>query len=250
VKSELREIEAELEARYSKRASEYDRGHFCSSKDRYWHFVEIAALSRGLGIASGVRVLDVAGGTGALSIALASLGAEVELVDISAPMIEQAEQEARRRDVRLSSRIASASALPFPDGTFDCVFSTRFLHNVPKAVHATYLREMARVTKPGGIVLVEVVNALAGFGLCPLRRALKRLRGMHNVPWYWPGDAVRLVSDCGLRVRTADGIGLALPFTDLLVTRYRRVGDCLVRAVGRTPWAFLASKAFLFCEKE
>ena len=102
-----------------------------------------------------VRGLDVGCGTGRL---LASLhgawpGMKLTGIDLSAPYLE----EARRligRTARVKLDEAAAEALPFDDASLDLVVSSFLLHELPKEIRARVLAEMARVAKPGGLVVI------------------------------------------------------------------------------------------------
>ena len=121
-----------------------------------------AALSRhalGLvGLRAGERFLDVAAGTGALSLPAARLGADVTATDSSPAMIERF--RAHVREERLCNReglVIDSHALAFPDDAFDVSASQFGVMLVPDQPRA--LREMARVTRPGGRVLMITFRA-------------------------------------------------------------------------------------------
>src|SRR4051794_8808543 len=123
-----------------------------------------AGLIRAAGVAQGMRVLDVGCGTGALTAALArSLGAaSVAAVDPSPGFAAACSARVPDADVRE----AGAESLPFPDGAFDAVLSQlvlTFVDDLPGA-----LREMMRVTRPGGVVAAAVWDYRDGMTL--LRR--------------------------------------------------------------------------------
>ncbi|WP_297554181.1 class I SAM-dependent methyltransferase, partial [uncultured Actinomyces sp.] len=115
----------------------------------------------------GERVLDVAAGTGGSTAALAETGAHVIACDLSEGMIEVG----RQRHPELEFVQGDATDLPFPDASFDAVTISFGLRNVQDTEKA--LQEMARVTKPGGRLLIcefsrptwPVFNALYGFYL-------------------------------------------------------------------------------------
>jgi ubiquinone/menaquinone biosynthesis C-methylase UbiE len=106
-----------------------------------------------VGVEPGERFLDVAAGTGGLSLPAARLGAQVLATDWSAAMIERFEH--RVRDENLSQadgRVMDCHALDLPDASFDVTGSQFGVMLVPDQPRA--LGEMVRVTKPGGRVLV------------------------------------------------------------------------------------------------
>ncbi|GAA4070169.1 demethylmenaquinone methyltransferase [Microbacterium laevaniformans] len=130
-------------------AAGYDRTNTVLSlgNDRLWRI----ATTRAIAPRPGQRILDLAAGTGASSVALARSGAEVVAGDFSPGMIA----EGRRRHGHVPNVTfveADAMALPFSDGEFDVVTISFGLRNVNDPKKA--LAEMLRVTAPGGMLLV------------------------------------------------------------------------------------------------
>ncbi len=106
-----------------------------------------------VGLEPGERFLDVAAGTGGLSLPAARLGAEVLATDWSPAMIEQFEARAREEGLsNTDGRVMDCHALDLPDDSFDVTGSQFGVMLVPDQPRA--LREMVRVTRPGGRVLV------------------------------------------------------------------------------------------------
>jgi ubiquinone/menaquinone biosynthesis C-methylase UbiE len=101
----------------------------------------------------GERFLDVAAGTGGLSLPAARLGARVLATDWSAAMVEQFEARVREEGLQSAEgRVMDCRALDLPDDSFDVTgsqFGVMLVADQPRA-----LDEMVRVTKPGGRVLV------------------------------------------------------------------------------------------------
>ena len=112
------------------------------------------------GIVAGQRAIDVGSGPGALTTELVRrLGADhVAAVDPSAPFAAAAGERHPGVDVRQ----ASAEALPFPDQTFDAALAQLVVHFMTDPVAG--LREMARVTRPGGVVVACVWDHAGGKG--------------------------------------------------------------------------------------
>ena len=104
------------------------------------------------GVAPGQRALDVGCGPGALTSELvARLGAElVAAADPSEPFVLAARERYPGVDVRL----APAEELPFPDGEFDVALAQLVVHFMADPIAG--LREMARVSRPGGVVVACV----------------------------------------------------------------------------------------------
>jgi ubiquinone/menaquinone biosynthesis C-methylase UbiE len=95
------------------------------------------------------RALDVGCGTGALAYALAPHVGEVVGVDSSEAYLASAREHAPPGCTFL---VGDAAALPFPYGDFDLVGCLRVLHHVPRP--ELVVSELARVTRPGGRILV------------------------------------------------------------------------------------------------
>lgn len=96
------------------------------------------------------RVLDVGCGPGHLARVLAARGCRVTGVDRGRLLLRIARRLAAREGLAVDFRRAPAERLPFPDAAFDFTIATTVIYFVrdPQAV----LREMARVTRPGGTV--------------------------------------------------------------------------------------------------
>jgi SAM-dependent methyltransferase len=107
-------------------------------------------LVRFAGIRAGAKVLDVACGTGVVSLTAARTGAVVHGVDLTPELIQRAKENAALMRLEASFQEADAEALPFPDATFDVVVS-QFGHMFAPRPDVT-TAEMLRVLKPGGTV--------------------------------------------------------------------------------------------------
>ncbi len=109
-----------------------------------------AHLVRFAGVRPGMRVLDVACGTGVVAVTAARLGAVVTGLDMTPDLLEAAQANARIAGVQVEWREGDAEALPFGDGAFDIVMS-QFGHMfAPRPELA--VTGMLRVLKPGGTI--------------------------------------------------------------------------------------------------
>lgn len=112
------------------------------------------------GVASGMRVLDVGCGPGALTAELVRIvGADaVAAVDPSASFVAAA----RDRHPGVDVREGPAEALPYANDTFDAALAQLVVHFMTDAIAG--LREMARVTRAGGVVAACVWDHAGGHG--------------------------------------------------------------------------------------
>jgi len=130
----------------------YD-AHFVPALFAQWGPVVTAEAA----VQKGDRVLDVACGTGALTLAAAEIAGpsgSVVGLDANPEMLAVA----RRKPVQIEWREGRAEALPLPDGSFNAVvsqFGLMFFEDKPRA-----LCEMVRVLKPGGRLAVAVCDAV------------------------------------------------------------------------------------------
>ena len=165
--------------------------------------VQAALLAAGE-VAQGEQVLDVACGNGQITLPAAEAvgaGGSVLGVDLSQRMVDSAGRRARQRQLSNASFARmDAAQLALPEGRFDLVLCSLGLMYVPDPAQA--VREMARVLRPGGRVvlsvwgerarcgwatLFEIVDAEAASEVCPLFFGLGR-----------PDALARVCVDAGL----------------------------------------------------
>lgn len=127
-------------------ADRYDRMNavMTMGQERRWRGIVAGTLA----VRRGDRVLDIAAGTGASSLPLAAAGVDVVACDFSFGML----RVGQGRHPQLRFVAGDALRLPFRDETFDAVTISFGLRNVADVEVA--LREMARVTRPGGRLVV------------------------------------------------------------------------------------------------
>jgi len=141
-----------VQAMFDKVAPRYDLANAALSLGQDAHWRRVTALAAQ---PLAAHVLDVAAGPGNVAVELVARGARhVTALDLSYNMLAEG---ARRGHDRITWVNGDAQALPFPDATFDAVTISFGLRNVPDPALA--LREFARVTRPGGrVVVCEFAN--------------------------------------------------------------------------------------------
>jgi demethylmenaquinone methyltransferase / 2-methoxy-6-polyprenyl-1,4-benzoquinol methylase len=214
--------ESQVQAMFDRIAGLYDRMNTVMTAGLHHHWRRRAADLAAVG--PGSRALDVATGTGDLAIELAGRiapGGEVVGSDFSVRMLELA--RAKAPQIRFEQ--ANALALPYADGEFDAAtvgFGARNFSDLEQG-----LREMARVVRPGGrVVVLEITTPtrppLSTFFELWFDKAvpaLGRLAGDAQAYSYLPSSVRRfpapdelaaIMSRCGMRdiryILTAGGI--------------------------------------------
>jgi ubiquinone/menaquinone biosynthesis C-methylase UbiE len=116
----------------------------------------ISELVRQMGGADKVKLLDVACGTGRTLHQLAITHPTMRLhgCDLSPAYIRAARKRLEEVD-ELTLAVENGEALPWADATFDVVTSTYLFHELPRNARRNVVREMLRVVRPGGLVVLE-----------------------------------------------------------------------------------------------
>ncbi len=145
-RADLDKAPAEVASMFDTVAERYDLTNDVLSmgQDRLWR----RATTRAVAAVAGETVLDIAAGTGTSSEPFADAGVLVVPADFSLGML----RVGHRRRPDLAFTAADATRLPFADASFDAVTMSFGLRNVVDVEGA--LREFARVTKPGGRLVI------------------------------------------------------------------------------------------------
>jgi demethylmenaquinone methyltransferase/2-methoxy-6-polyprenyl-1,4-benzoquinol methylase len=166
-------------------------------RDVGWREAAAALMRFG---ASG-RLLDVATGTADLAIAAARRHPRIAVtgIDFAQPMLEIGRRKADAAGLghRITLQEADACALPFADASFDVAAVAFGMRNFPDKLRA--LREMRRVTAPGGRVMVlemsfapsSAFRPFYGFYLGQLLPRIARLFANGSATYEYLGDSIR-----------------------------------------------------------
>ena len=116
----------------------------------------ISELVRASGGADKMKLLDVGCGTGRTlhQLAIAHPTMRLHGADMSPAYIKLARKRLEHV-AELSLAVENGEALPWADDTFDVVTSTYMFHELPRNARRNVVREMLRVTRPGGLVVIE-----------------------------------------------------------------------------------------------
>jgi len=175
-------------------------------------------LVRFAGVQDGDDVLDVGSGTGALTAAIAAVAPASRIVgiDVAAPYVTFA--QAREISGLVRFEVGDAQHLRFADGTFDRTLSLLNLNFIPDADRA--VREMMRVTRPGGTVAAAVWDYGAGMemlrvfwdAVVALNPAMDS-RDERHMPFCRTGELTALWRACRLEDVSDEALTIEMPFT-------------------------------------
>jgi len=166
------------------------------------------------------KVLEIAPGPGYFCIELAKLGNhQITGLDISKSFVEIARKNAAEAGLKIDFREGNASAMPFPENTFDFTFCQAAFKNFSEPVKA--IAEMYRVLRPGGLSVIadlrrdasaeEIDREVKGMGLGPVNQFLVRwtfdqmlLKSAYSIE-----EMMNMVSQTPFKKCkiTADGVG-------------------------------------------
>jgi len=156
----VREIDTEAIKAHANRRfrSEYDYALF-----EYYRSAKVIKYLEQAGVAIEGRILDAGCGGGGMPLSLAEEADRVVAIDL-APRFQDAGRllAAERGLTNLQFAQADGQALPFPDASFDLVLSHAVIEHVADA--ALYLRELARVLKPGRLMYLSTAPYLSFAG--------------------------------------------------------------------------------------
>jgi ubiquinone/menaquinone biosynthesis C-methylase UbiE len=189
---------------------------------------------RRAGLDAGMRFLDVAAGSGALSIPAARHGARVTATDISTEMLERLGARAKAEGLRdLETRIMDGHALELEDDTFDVAGSQYGIMLFPDLPRG--LSELVRVTRPGGRVFLVVYGPptqveFLGFFLGAIQAVVPGFTGPPLDPPPLP-----------FQVADAEKLRLALAGAGLKDIRVETVTQQMEFASGKALWDWVVN---------
>lgn len=145
-------------------------------------------------VPKGARVLDCAAGTGALTAAAAEKAESVLCTDMSLPMLEQARKKCARAGLKnVSFAVRDITRLDDEDDTYDAAIAGNVLHLLPDP--ETAVRELARVTKKGGRLILPTF--LMKNGKTPGLVKIYKMLGFDHKTYYTPEEYLKMLESCG-----------------------------------------------------
>lgn len=121
--------------------------------EKYFLFPLRRKAAQFLNIKPPAKIIDIATGTGAQAYELAKLGFDVTGIDLSPEMLEQAKKKLDK-SFKLKFLHADATRLSFKNNKFDVASISLGLHDMPYDIELSALKEMKRVVKKNGLILI------------------------------------------------------------------------------------------------
>lgn len=167
-------------------------------------------------------VLDVACGPGLLACAFARVARHATGIDLTPAMLEQARKLEQERGLKnVSWQQGDVTSLPWPDGHFSIVSSRFVFHHLERPL--AVLREMKRVCRPGGRVVVADMAPPAEKAAA--LNAAERLRDPSHVRALPEEELCALFAECGLGQPRVSHTRLESELEELLSRSYPDPGD-------------------------
>jgi SAM-dependent methyltransferase len=203
-----------------------------------------------LGKISSKLICDVGTGTGRLARIFIENGAQVIGVDINLKELKQTSSEFKRRHPDwFKPIVADACSLPFKDSTFDSIVCFRVLKYIPQ--YCLAIREMKRVLKPKGILVLEISNLYSWETLLRFKHFVRNLKLCS--PHFFRKKQIRnLLHQEGLMV-IASAPTYKIPFffwSNIKSQKFLSLLSSLHRALLALPEEWLARGIVLECVKE
>ena len=194
-------------AYYDEFSKSYERHRRPNSKDGYHALVDDLEVELCARYGTGKDVLECGCGTGLILERIQEHARRAVGIDLSPGMLELA----RARGLEVEE--GSVTALPFEDASFDVTCSFKVLAHVPDIGRA--LAEMARVTRPGGVILAEFYNPWSLRGLAkrlgPAGKISDRTRESAVYTRFDSPRVLPRILPPGTRLEAARGIRIVTP---------------------------------------
>lgn len=226
------------QADYTKEAEVYDLKRFSHVAGRFYAELSNQVIFDLLEAKEGDRILDLATGTGRVSVGMAEKGVSIFGADLTWKMVERAKEKAsEKRLTNVSFHLADGLQLPYKENTFDKIVSIRFFHILPFEMQKAILQEVRRVLKPGGTFIVEFNSPFAGLFLWAWRRD-------HLV--IWPRQVRELFQGMAIVKK----VGVMLPGLGRIAKFNPQLGYALGRRLDFFPFNHLCNQILIVARKD
>ena len=213
-----------VQAMFTRIAGRYDLMNALMTFGRHQAWRRVAA--RATLLAPEGRALDLATGTADLALAIADVSPYRQVIgaDFALGMLREARRKLRARpDARVALVAADALTLPFADASFACVTSAFLLRNLADLEQG--LREMRRVARPGGrVIMLEITRPTLPVFASVFGLYFQRVVPVVGAAIAGDAEAYRYLPDSVARFLTPDELVVLMRNAGLRSVGYRRLG--------------------------
>jgi len=227
---------------YEKLSETYDSVRYTDEGDLFIDSLREEKLRHLLQPSKTMTILDVGTGTGS---GLTFFREKVSMIiglDGTIEMLNKAKEKiSAKNKCNVGLIYANALQIPIADNVFDAVISLNFIHLfTPVQNQRPFLKEMVRVIKSGGVLIVEFDNALLGLCLGIFRKFFVK-----DIGYNWPWDIYRLRLD----MKVSKVVGISLPGTKKLFKINKKLAKVYSNIANIFPFNYLASRLLVKFEK-
>lgn len=191
--------------RYS-RLYDFEINH--TSKAAYVEMYRLMSLR----LAKDMDVLELATGTGLISINIAPFVRSIEATDFSPKMIDAAKKKNIPANLRFS--VQDAAALPYSENTFDAAIISNALHIMPEPVKV--MKNIARVLKPNGVLIApNFSHGHLNNDAWNLNAKILKLIGFETYSKWTPEEYIAFIEEHGFEVERWQILKAAFPLVYL-----------------------------------
>lgn len=205
----------------------------------------------------GARVLDLGTGCGIAAWMAASLGCETEAIDVNDFFEGGIHRDMASAQIALWRRLERQRAglryrhypgdrIPFGDAEFDAVIAYGVIEHIPEALVEPVMRDVGRVTRPGGALMVSYLPRTWAW----LEWVARLLGRPHHDRCWGDREIRRALTGWGYRVERFERIIFAPQYPPVFANRHKRLFDSMDRLSDLPPFTWFARDLFLVARNE
>ena len=211
------------EGYYNKYGSWYDR----ERSKGYYEFINNQEIEIVRKYGENKNVLEIGCGTGIILNEVNKFTSLARGIDLSPGMLEKAKEK------KLNVQVANATEIPFPDNSFDLVYSFKVLAHIPEIKKV--IEEAVRVAKDDGILILEFYNPYSlkkitnwAYNLINRRKVYIRYDSLKKIRSYLPKDW-KIAEYYGIKILA---IGKKLSTMPIFIALERKLSQSLLGRLG------------------
>jgi len=217
-----KKIKEQLAQQYfGKETKEYDFARSSTPRGKYIVEIKQKIMKKFLEKSKGKNILDVACGTGRFFHLYGNR--KIYGIDISKDQLD----EAKRKNPKAILKVADAEKLPFKDGFFDVVITSQFIEHIPQ--YKKVIKEMKRVCKPGGNLIIDFPNKLS---LTYIPTKIRILTGkLRHLNLFTKNQIKQLAKELNLKIRDYENTVIITPniFPSFMLPVIRKLNSVLIK---------------------